>query len=239
MTSSTRRNALRMLSAAPLAGALAGLPRIGRAADFSLKYGNNLPLTHPLNIRSQEAADRDHEGDQGPRRDQDLPEQPARRRHRHARAGASAAASTCSRRRRWSSRRWCRSAAINAVGFAFKDYDQVWGAMDGKLGALRARRDREGAALRVREDVGQRLPPDHDQQRSRSPAAKDMDGLKIRVPVSPLSISCSRRLGAVAGQPAVQRGLFVAADARSSTRRRIRCRSSRSRSSTRCRSTAR
>ena len=26
-------------------------------------------------------------------------------------------------------------AAINAVGFAFSDYDQVWGAMDGKLGA--------------------------------------------------------------------------------------------------------
>ena len=26
-------------------------------------------------------------------------------------------------------------AAINAVGFAFADYDQVWKAMDGKLGA--------------------------------------------------------------------------------------------------------
>ena len=26
-------------------------------------------------------------------------------------------------------------AAINAVGFAFADYDQVWKAMDGALGA--------------------------------------------------------------------------------------------------------
>ena len=26
-------------------------------------------------------------------------------------------------------------AAINAVGFAFADYDQVWKAMDGELGA--------------------------------------------------------------------------------------------------------
>ena len=43
-------------------------------------------------------------------------------------------------------------------------------------------------------------------------SAKDMDGLKIRVPVSPLSISMFKALGAVADQPAVQRGLFVAAD---------------------------
>ena len=27
-------------------------------------------------------------------------------------------------------------ASINGIGFAFKDYDQVWPAMDGKLGAL-------------------------------------------------------------------------------------------------------
>ena len=31
-------------------------------------------------------------------------------------------------------------ASINGVGFAFKDYDQVWTAMDGELGALCARR---------------------------------------------------------------------------------------------------
>ena len=28
------------------------------------------------------------------------------------------------------------AAAINAVGFAFKDYDQVWAAMDGPVGAF-------------------------------------------------------------------------------------------------------
>ena len=26
------------------------------------------------------------------------------------------------------------AASINGIGFAFKDYDQVWSAMDGKLG---------------------------------------------------------------------------------------------------------
>src|SRR5690349_10329413 len=54
----TRRRALQALSALPAAGLIGGLSRPARAAEFSLKYGNNLPLTHPLNIRAQEAADR-------------------------------------------------------------------------------------------------------------------------------------------------------------------------------------
>ena len=32
-------------------------------------------------------------------------------------------------------------AAINAVGFAFKDYNQVWAAMDGPVGASRTQGD--------------------------------------------------------------------------------------------------
>ena len=55
-------------------------------------------------------------------------------------------------------------AAINAVGFAFADYDQVWKAMDGKLGAHVRAAIAKVRLLRLREDVGQRLPPD-DQQR--------------------------------------------------------------------------
>ncbi|MCG2603272.1 MAG: hypothetical protein KBO60_09295, partial [Achromobacter sp.] len=55
----TRRSALRRLCALPAAAALGGgFPLIARAADYSLKYGNNLPVSHPLNIRAQEAADR-------------------------------------------------------------------------------------------------------------------------------------------------------------------------------------
>jgi TRAP-type mannitol/chloroaromatic compound transport system substrate-binding protein len=42
--------------------------------------------------------------------------------------------------------------------------------------------------------------------------AADMASLKIRVPVSPLSISMFKALGAAPGQPAVLRGLFGAAD---------------------------
>src|SRR5438128_2488517 len=58
MIDPTRRAALRTLAAASAVTLTAGMPRIAHAAEFSLKYGNNLPLTHPLNIRAQEAADR-------------------------------------------------------------------------------------------------------------------------------------------------------------------------------------
>src|SRR5438874_1717076 len=54
----SRRSVLRHFGALPAAGIAAALPRFAHAADFSLKYGHNLPVTHPLNIRAQEAADR-------------------------------------------------------------------------------------------------------------------------------------------------------------------------------------
>ena len=54
----TRRSALRRLCAVPAVALAGGFPLIARAADYTLKYGNNLPVTHPLNIRAQEAAER-------------------------------------------------------------------------------------------------------------------------------------------------------------------------------------
>ena len=52
----SRRHALQALSILPAAGFLGAMPSVARAAEFSLKYGNNLPLTHPMNARAQEAA---------------------------------------------------------------------------------------------------------------------------------------------------------------------------------------
>ena len=57
MTGLTRRAALQSLAAVP-AASLIGMPMIARAAEIELKYGNNLPLSHPLNIRAQQAAER-------------------------------------------------------------------------------------------------------------------------------------------------------------------------------------
>ena len=68
-------------------------------------------------------------------------------------------------------------------------------------------------------------------------SAKDMDGLKIRVPVSPLSISMFKALSASPTSLQFSE-VYSALQTASSMRRKIRCRSSRSPSSTRCRSTA-
>jgi tripartite ATP-independent transporter DctP family solute receptor len=86
-------------------------------------------------------------------------------------------------------------AAINAIGFAFSDYNQVWSAMDGKLGAhVRA------AISKTRLYAFEKMWDNGFRQTTSSKApvtsAKDLDGLKIRVPVSPLSISMFKSLGA-------------------------------------------
>ena len=57
MTSMTRRRAL--VRGAALASAPAFLlPRFARAAEFTYKFGTNVPATHPLNVRAMEACER-------------------------------------------------------------------------------------------------------------------------------------------------------------------------------------
>jgi tripartite ATP-independent transporter DctP family solute receptor len=87
------------------------------------------------------------------------------------------------------------TAAISAVGFAFADYDQVWKAMDGALGAhVRA------AIAKVNLHAFETIWDNGFRQMTTSgtpiEAAKNMEGLKIRVPVSPLSISMFKALSA-------------------------------------------
>src|ERR1700733_15620535 len=108
---------------------------IGRAqaAEFTYKYANNLPATHPMNIRAQEAAAKIKEETGGRFElnvfpssqlgsDTDTLGQ--------IRSGAvdfftlsGLILST-----------FVQAASINGVGFAFKDYDTVWKTMDGELG---------------------------------------------------------------------------------------------------------
>ncbi|OAE99667.1 ABC transporter substrate-binding protein [Bradyrhizobium centrolobii] len=190
----SRRRALQALSALPAAGLIGAMPRAARAAEFSLKYGNNLPLTHPLNIRAQEAAERIARETNGrveiaifPNNqlggDTDMLAQ--------VRSGAitfftpsALVAATL-----------VPVAAINAAGFAFADYDQVWKAMDGPLGVhVRAAMAKVGLhAFEKMWDNGFRQITSGAKPIE---TAKDMDGLKIRVPVSPLSISMFKALAA-------------------------------------------
>lgn len=195
MTHLTRRALLRAAVAAPLAG-LAGVPLIARAdtPQFVFKYGNNLPLTHPLNVRAQEAANQIREASKGRMEirifpnnqlggDTDMLAQ--------VRSGgiemftpSALVVSTLA-----------PVAAINAIGFAFNDYDQVWAAMDGKVGAyVRAAMQKAGLeSFPKMWDNGFR-----ETTTSTRPItnAADMHSLKIRVPVSPLSIDMFKGLGA-------------------------------------------
>ncbi|MBV8652524.1 MAG: TRAP transporter substrate-binding protein [Alphaproteobacteria bacterium] len=192
MTSVTRRKVA--IGGASLVASLA-MPAIRtRAEDFVYKYGNNLPATHPLNIRAQEAADKMKAESNGALQlrifpnnqlggDTDMLSQ--------VRSGAldfftpsSLVIATL-----------VPAAPINAVGFALANYDQVWAAMDGELGAyVREAIAKVGLyALEKVWDNGFREITTGSHPVN-EPA--DLKGIKIRVPVSPLSISLFQRLSA-------------------------------------------
>ncbi len=86
-------------------------------------------------------------------------------------------------------------AAITNVGFAFSSYDQVWSGMDGRLGAYaRDQIEKAGVIVAAKPyDNGFRQITSSAKP-IRTPA--DLDGYKIRVPVSPIFVSLFRALGA-------------------------------------------
>ena len=198
MPNISRRTVLQSLAAAPAVAAVGAFPSIVRAAaptpEFTFKYGNNLPMTHPLNIRSQEVADRIKEESKGrlvinifPNNqlggDTDMMAQVRRGGIDLFTPSALVMATLVP------------VAAINAVGFAFADYDQVWKAMDGKLGAyVRAAVEKVGLyAMDNMWDNGFRQVTSNVRPVN---SPKDLDGIKIRVPVSPLIVDMFKALGA-------------------------------------------
>jgi len=184
-----RRQVLTLAAASALP-----LPAIAKAATYSFKYGNNLPLAHPLNVRAQQFADRIAKESDGqieikifPNNqlggDTDMLSQ--------VRTGgitfftpSSLVIATL-----------VPVAAINAVGFAFADYDQVWRAMDGKLGAY-IRQAIDKAGLHAFEKVWDNGFRQMTTSGKPIETAADLAGLKIRVPVSPISVAMFSALGA-------------------------------------------
>ena len=87
------------------------------------------------------------------------------------------------------------AATIYNIAFAFKDYDQVWAAMDGALGDhVRAKVAAIGLQpIGKHWDLGFR----HITTASKPiKTPEDLRDLKIRVPVAPLFVSCFKALGA-------------------------------------------
>jgi tripartite ATP-independent transporter DctP family solute receptor len=165
-----------------------------KAAEFVFKYGNNVPETYPLNVRVGLAAERIRTATNGRfdlqifpagqlGTDTDMLSQ--------VRSGAidfyTASGLVLST--------LVPLTAINALGFAFKDYGQVWPAMDGKLGAV-IRTKIDGAGLHAIDkifDIGFR------EVSSSTHPITDPDsfkGFKVRIPPSQLGVSMFKALGA-------------------------------------------
>jgi tripartite ATP-independent transporter DctP family solute receptor len=190
-----RRRLLRTTVAASTAFPLVSiLSWPANAAEFSYKYANNSPVTHPLNIRTTEAAARVLEKTSGKVEIKVFP---------NNQLGSDT--DMLSQLRSGALEFFTLSglilatlvpvASINGVGFAFKDYSQVWPTMDGALGALvRGEIAKRGLyAFAKMYDNGYR------QITSASKPVKtpeDLNGFKIRVPVAPLWTSLFKAFGA-------------------------------------------
>jgi tripartite ATP-independent transporter DctP family solute receptor len=174
--------------------ALGILTRRGDAAEFTWRYANNNVVQHPMNVRVREAVERIREQSGGRVDIQVFP---------NSQLGGDT--DMLSQLRTGAIQLFNLSglilstfvplASINGIGFAFKDYDQVWGAMDGALGAvIRAAIGKSGLyAFGSMWDNGYR------QVTSSTHAINtpdDLKGFKIRVPVSPLWTSMFKAFGA-------------------------------------------
>ncbi len=186
----------RFIQTTAAAGALAsvGHPVFAQQTEFTYKWANNIPATHPSTIRIREAAEaikRDSKGrvdiqvfpNNQLGGDTDMLSQ--------VRSGAidffplsGLILQTL-----------VPLAAINGLAFAFKDYATVWAAMDGELGAfVRA------AIAKVNLHVFDRCLDNGFRNITSSSkpinTAADLQGFKIRVPVSPLWTSMFKAFGA-------------------------------------------
>jgi TRAP-type C4-dicarboxylate transport system substrate-binding protein len=180
----TRRQVLAAGAALPLFGIIS---RRGLAArpKYRFKFAGNLPMTHPINVRVKEIVPKilEESGGQLEVRmfpnnqlggDSDMLSQ--------LRSGAlemfvlsgTNVLSTMA-----------KQTALYGVGFAFKDYSQVWAALDGELGAYL-----RGVIAKVNLHAFDKLWDIGFRQITSSTKPilipEDLKGFKIRVPVSPL-----------------------------------------------------
>ena len=155
-----------------------------QAAEFNYKYANNLPLTHPMNKRAQEAVDKIREETGGRVAIQIFPSN---------QLGADT--DMLSQVRSGGVEFFTLSplilstlvpnASISGIGFAFPSYKEVWPAMDGELGAY-VRAEIEKSGLVVMEKIWDNGFRQITSSVGPIETAESLKGFKIRVPVSPL-----------------------------------------------------
>ena len=194
MSRLTRRTLLRSTGAAAGITTFGILTRRGDAAEFMFRYANNNVAAHPMNVRLREAAEAIRQESGGRMEIQLFP---------NSQLGGDT--DMLSQLRTGAIQMFNLSglilatyvpvAAINGIGFAFKDYPQVWAAMDGALGAyVRGAIAKAGLyAFDNMWDNGYRQVTSSTHPIN---APDDLKGFKIRVPVSPLWTSMFKSLGA-------------------------------------------
>jgi tripartite ATP-independent transporter DctP family solute receptor len=193
-TTMTRRRLLAASSVTILASAAVPSNVRAQGAQWTYKYANNLPDAHPMNTRAREMAAAIKQETNGRFELQIFP---------NSQLGSDT--DTLSQIRSGGVEFFTLSglilstlvpaASINGMGFAFPDYDTVWKAMDGELGAyIRAQIAKANLiAMDKIWDNGFRQTTT-----STKPVQKpeDFRGMKLRVPVSPLWTSMFKALEA-------------------------------------------
>ncbi|MGY4313981.1 tripartite ATP-independent transporter DctP family solute receptor [Bradyrhizobium sp. JR3.5] len=195
MLTVSRRSLLKSAVGATAAGALLKSPAVlAQAAPLKLKFGNDLPATHSVNVRLKEAIDAITAETKGqvaislfPNNqlgsDTDMMAQ--------LRSGALELAtmpgtvmSTL-----------IPTASLTGVGFAFTNYDNVWSAMDGDVGKF-VRGNIEKTGLVPFEAVWDNGFRQITSSTRPIKTPEDLANFKIRVPVVPLWVSMFSALGA-------------------------------------------
>ncbi|VVE73137.1 ABC transporter substrate-binding protein [Pandoraea anapnoica] len=184
MSTMDRRHFIKVVAATSAAAATGLYQTQAHAAEFTLKFANNLPVSHPMNIRAKEMAQKIAEQSKGRIDFQIYP---------NNQLGSDS--DMLSQIRSGAIDYFTLSplilgtlvpaAQISGVGFAFKDYGQVWAAMDGDLGAhVRGQISKTTvfAFDKIWENGYRQITTSS--RPINSPT--DLKGLKIRVPTSPL-----------------------------------------------------
>src|ERR1700757_3371394 len=181
----SRRTLLKASAASAVLGGI-GAPHVARAqaAEFTYKFANNAPDSHPMNVRAKEMSAAIKTETNGrfdlqifPNNqlgsDTDMLSQ--------IRSGgiefftlSGLILSTL-----------VPAASINGIGFAFPDYDTVWKAMDGDLGA-HIRGEITKAGLVPMDKIWDNGFRQTTSSTKPINGPDDFKGFKIRVPVSPL-----------------------------------------------------
>src|SRR5690348_1208576 len=192
-TPMTRR---RVLAGLTLLTSSTAAPRIARTqqAQWAYKYANNLPETHPMNLRAREMAAAIKQETNGRFDLQIFPS---------SQLGSDT--DTLSQIRSGGVEFFTLSglilstlvpaASINGMGFAFPDYDTVWKAMDGDLGAY-IRVQIAKANLIAMDKIWDNGFRQTTTSTKPVQTPDDFRGMKLRVPVSPLWTSMFKALDA-------------------------------------------